>query len=342
MRYRFVLAVLVLAAIIPLAAQRSGGTQSACDYFASTTGSDTNPGTQDLPFRTVQRLENALGPGQVGCLRQGTFAEEQVVFDFAGNSEADRITIMSYPGERATIYGMVKVVYTARYITFRDLVLDGTGGPVIYEAAEDEYRTQASPMVHGDYTEWIGVDITKRNREVERRYTGVCMQLGASGYGYVAEGTRIIGSKIHNCGPMADQPGGPDNHGIYVNLAVDTVIRGNHIYENGERGIQLYPNADNTLIERNLIERNGQGILFSGSDSEVSSGNIVRNNAVYSSLAGANIYSNYNQTSLVGENNQVYNNCLWNSPTDMGLGSAVGFTAFDNVHARPENCPLLC
>ncbi len=55
--------------------------------------------------------------------------------------------------------------------------------------------------------------------------------------------------------------------------ATDTTIEWNLIYANADRGIQLYPNAEYTTIDHNIIDDNGEGILFAGDDGTASSYN---------------------------------------------------------------------
>ena len=62
-------------------------------------------------------------------------------------------------------------------------------------------------------------------------------------------------------GPL---PSTNKDHGIYVTNAKDTVIRDNWIYDNVDRGIQLYPDAQHTRITGNVIDGNGEGVVFSG------------------------------------------------------------------------------
>ena len=79
-------------------------------------------------------------------------------------------------------------------------------------------------------------------------------------------------NRIHDCGAL---PSTNKDHGIYVSEARGTVIRDNWIYDNADRGVQLYPDADGTPITGNVIDSNGEGIVFAGTGAEVSSNNLV-------------------------------------------------------------------
>ena len=71
----------------------------------------------------------------------------------------------------------------------------------------------------------------------------------------------IEGNRIHDCGEL---PAANHDHGIYVGNAAGRSIRDNWIYDNADRGIQLYPDADRTAITGNVIDGNGQGVIFGG------------------------------------------------------------------------------
>ena len=42
------------------------------------------------------------------------------------------------------------------------------------------------------------------------------------------------------------------------------MIRDNWIYDNADRGVQLYPDADGTVVTGNVIDGNGEGVIFGG------------------------------------------------------------------------------
>jgi hypothetical protein len=108
-------------------------------------------------------------------------------------------------------------------------------------------------------------------------------------------------------------PNGPDNHGIYANWTSGLIVRNNLIYENGERGIQFYPNSDNSTFYANILYRNYQNIDF---DSD-SSDNMVRNNILaFPRNYNDNVYAG---PSASGTNNQINDNCAWQSDGTSGF-----------------------
>ena len=63
-------------------------------WYASPSGSDANPGSIGLPFRTIQRGVNAAAPGDWVLVRGGTY--DETVTTAAGG-----VTLAGYPGESA-------------------------------------------------------------------------------------------------------------------------------------------------------------------------------------------------------------------------------------------------
>ncbi len=77
-------------------------------YYVATTGSDDNPGTLKLPFRTVQKAANAMQPGDT-CLVRGGVYREWIHPPRGGTSEERRITFKAYPGERPVLTGSERI-----------------------------------------------------------------------------------------------------------------------------------------------------------------------------------------------------------------------------------------
>ena len=173
-------------------------------------------------------------PGQTGCLgrRRPTPA--------ASRSARARVTLRSVPGEHAVLVGQLVIASGADVVTVRGLELDGTN-PL----------GRPSPLVNGHDATFTGNDV---HRAVE-----TCFVLGDRSWG-VPEGTLIVGNRIHDCGV----DGTNKDHGVYVRHASGTLIEGNVIRDNPDRGVQLYPNADRTVVRGNVIDGNGEGVIFSG------------------------------------------------------------------------------
>jgi parallel beta-helix repeat protein len=221
--------------------------------------------------------------------------------------------LRAFPGDRATLAGRLWFPNGARDDIVSHLVLDGRNSAEL-----------PSPSVNGVGIRFVEDEVTNLN-------TNICFVLG-SPWGR-AIGTVIERSRIHNCGQI---PAGNHHHGIYVADADRTRIVENLIYDNADRGIQLYPDAQHTVIERNVINGNGTGILFSGAGGVASSDNIAQYNVITNSGVRADVESWYPDGNPVGENNLVLHNCLFGGHTGTISAGFGGFTAGSNLVANPR------
>jgi parallel beta-helix repeat protein len=308
-RTRLAAAVAPIAAFAALAfAPAAANADSTCTKFASTSGSDSASGSVDAPYRTAQQLADSLGAGDTGCLRGGTYVEDLKV-DHAGRSGAP-LTITSYPGERAKIVGRVWVTRNGDFVTMSNLDMNGT------TARGTNRDNLPSPTVNGASDSFTGNDVTNDHHTI-------CFAVG--GPAGPASKTVIDGNRIHNCGIL---PAANHDHGIYVVTSSDAEITNNLIYDNADRGVQLYPAANRTHIAGNVIDGNGQGILFSGDDGTASNDNVVEDNIISNSNVRSNVESYYPANNPIGHGNVVRNNCIGGGVRDNGNGAIDGENGF--------------
>ena len=268
-----------------LAASAVAGSASAavagCDRVAATNGSDAAPGTTAAPFATPQKLIGSLAPGQTGCLRAGVY-----VWSGDLSIRTPGVRVASFPGERATLQGRLRIEATADGAVVEDLTLDGRNS-----------NNNLSPLVYAD-------GAVLRDNEITNHHSEICVHVTAYPGAGPPRGVVIEGNRIHDCGSL---PATNMDHGIYIGEARDTVIRDNWIYDNADRGIQLYPDADGTLVTGNVIDGNGQGVAIGGSGSQTSDNNLVEHNVITNSTIRYNVEGSWG--SSVGTGNVVRENC---------------------------------
>ena len=90
----------VLFVLLMCVSGACGQTNSA--FYVSTTGNDSNPGTQAAPWRTVQHAADTVHAGSTVNVRAGIY-EELVSINVSGNAADGFITFRSYPGETAVL-----------------------------------------------------------------------------------------------------------------------------------------------------------------------------------------------------------------------------------------------
>jgi len=289
-----------------------GAATVSCDRYAATTGSDAAAGSAAAPFRTAQKLLDSLSDGQTGCLASGTYSEDLRVNH--GGAQGSPVRLTSAPGNRATVVGRLYVPAGSNDVVLADLNLNGANASNL-----------PSPTVDGDRVTLTGDDITDG-------HTGICLAIGSLQWG-TAHDVVVDGNRIHDCGRL---PYGSTNHdhGIYIESARRVVITNNYIYDNADRGIQLYPDAQGTTISNNVIDGNGEGIIFSGDSGLASSDNVASRNVISNSRVRHNVESWWPSGNPVGTGNVASGNCLWNGAQG-NVGDQVGFTAGGNSVTDP-------
>jgi parallel beta-helix repeat protein len=96
---RFILILLLICLVFPV----TPGSW-AVEYYVSTSGSDSNPGTMNQPWRTVRKAANTLRAGDTLYIRAGTY-RERVVPKYSGKP-GKYITYTAYPGDTVIIDGL--------------------------------------------------------------------------------------------------------------------------------------------------------------------------------------------------------------------------------------------
>lgn len=257
-----------------------------CDRWASPSGNDAAAGSEAAPYLHVTYLLLQLGEGQTGCLKDGEYntgADANVTVQTPG------VTLASAPGERATLKTRLWIKQGADGVTVVNLNLVGLG-------------TLPSSTVNANGVLFTGNDVTNQHETI-------CLNVGSKeGYGEAA-GTVIEWNRIHDCGRL---PATNQDHGIYVDGATDTVVRNNWIYDNADRGVQLFPSSQGTEVSQNIIDGNGTGVIISGNGTWASSNNLVEDNVITNSQVRWNVESDW-PGGLVGTGNFVRANCLYAS-----------------------------
>jgi parallel beta-helix repeat protein len=298
-----------LTAGLAAPAARAESAPTTCDKLSSPQGSDTGTGAATSPFRSAQKLADSLAPGQVGCLRAGTYEGGLRVNH--GGAAGSPIVLRSYPGERALITGRLYVPRGSNYVTIANLDLNGNH--------QSEAKPLPSPTINANHTTFESDDVTNDHTEI-------CFDVGSATYG-VADSTVIANNRIHDCGVM---PAANHDHGIYVQVATNTRIVDNLIAHNADRGVQLYPSSTGAVISGNVISENGEGVIFSGDGGVASNGNLVEHNLIVNSLVRRDIESWYPSGNPLGVANFAQGNCVSVRGIDTSAG---GFTALNNVTA---------
>jgi len=281
---------------------------AATTYYASLTGSDSNPGTLSQPFATINHAVRGLKPGDTLLIRAGTYAESLVNAIPGGISWSAPVTVAAYPGETVTLRPASNtadaILYFAscceKYIIVQGLIIDASNARA--DAVKITWSSSLGASSH----------IRLQNDEIENTPNGMGILIkGDPSTGNNVDYNEIINCKIHNNGSTSLQ------HGIYISTS-HNLIDGSDVYSNAGYGIHLYDmDAHNSLFVQSNVIRNCKvhdnstatgysgGIVIATGDN-----NLVYNNLVYNNTraltGGIELYHNVNATYVL--NNTVYNN----------------------------------
>lgn len=263
-------------------------------------GRQPRPGSRLRPLRSVPALANSLRAGQTGCLLPGRYHHGD-----PAKLRRPRSRLVGVGG-RVHVDGAIWVTAKARGAQIRGLDLTASD-PTFFIPL----KVQADDV------------LVSGNRIRGSRSTS-CVLVGSTRR---AVGVRIERDWIHDCGRR-----GKLDHLIYLEQTRGAIVRGNVLTRNpGGWAVQMYPDADRSVIERNLIDADRGGLIFAGEDGQTSDRNVVRWNVISFSGPRWNIESSWG--GAVGRDNVAYGNCLYAvRPLDpSGVGRQVGFTARDNL-----------
>jgi len=290
------------AAAAPAPRAHAGG---SCDLYASPAGSRRARGTKADPYRSVGRLLRRLRRGQVGCLMAGRYRHRGTI-----EMRRPRTTLRAAGHAHATIDGALWVLSRA------------TGARITGLSLTSHDPVYPIPLkIQADSVSVVRNDITAA-RDIS------CVLVGSD---RKVSNTLIEGNRIHECGRT-----GKHNHLIYVVRSVDAIIRDNLLVDNtGGWAVHLYPDADGTLVEDNVIDSNKGGVIFAGDGTGLTSEhNVVRDNAITNSGPRWNIEGSWSG-GPEGQGNVARRNCLYSSGpgAPSGIGFQTGFEESDNIVA---------
>src|SRR4029078_4565926 len=134
-RFNQVRASLILAVMVatPMLSARPADAET---YYVSTAGSNSNPGTQQAPWGSINYAVSRLFAGDTLYIRGGTYTspadaiDSQTITMNSGTSWGNPIPVAGYPGETVTIqppdgYPGIRVTVGApHYLVFQDITID--------------------------------------------------------------------------------------------------------------------------------------------------------------------------------------------------------------------------
>jgi Right handed beta helix region len=253
----------ILASALMLTVTASGAT-----FYVATTGSNSNPGTEDHPFLTIAHAVDTMVAGDTTYVRGGTYNEPGVRFRRSGTSAAP-IRLLNYPNESPILSCTANNLEANSFLFYNASGWRVAIGWITLEGFEitNCYDGIKAFNIH-DSTfrlNWI-----HHNRN--QGFLGI-------------NGTRVVFDRniVNHNGDFAGCTACDKQHGIYANGTAWTVTN-NLIYGNLGYGIQLngssssiydpskhagpeFANSHNWIIANNTIayNHNRGGLVIWGS-----------------------------------------------------------------------------
>jgi N-terminal glycosyl-hydrolase-114-associated domain/Right handed beta helix region len=232
-------------------------------FYVATTGSDTNPGTQAQPWRTIQKAANTVTAGSTVYVRGGVY-NERVTLSKSGTA-GSYITFQSYPGETA--------------------IVDGTGLTV---PAGD---TGLFLVVNKNYLKIRGFEIRNyKTATLNNVPVGINVR-GTSNH------IELRNNKIYNIETNVTSANGGDAHGIAVYGTSGTqslnnvIIDGNELYNlklGSSEALVINGNVDAWQVTNNKVhDVNNIGIDAIGAEGTAPANDAARNGLI----AGNDVYN---------------------------------------------------
>ena len=315
---------------VPAALSGTDGSSAQCNLYASPSGSDASgDGSLGSPFQSVGKLDQALAPGQTGCLRAGSYGSTGSLIKLDNDgAPGSQITITSFPAETAVVQGWVDI--EGSYTTLSHLSIDGSN--TFYTQVRSGTKCPApvsQPLViagSNDVLEFV--DYYQSVPSLRGNGIGI-------GFWGDADNTIIRFSKIHDVGQCEAY-----DHLIYLSHGNNVQIYDNWIYNDPHgRGVQLYPAPTNARVFDNVIDHAGEGFVIGNEAGDTVSGNQIFNNVITNStglpsqnIPGEGIHDLY--SGKPGTGNSFHDNILYGNPG--GIGHLTAVDHYGNASANPR------
>jgi hypothetical protein len=305
--------VLLSCGAVVLLAAAPMASAVAKDLYVSTTGSDSNPGTQTAPVKSIARADALASAGTVIHVAAGTYRVSAPALDNAGIKTSRSGTSTARIKFISDVKWGAKIIVSGTGITW-----DSRGSYVDI----DGFDISGSGR-HGILA--AGANLTMTNNFIhDLTISGGCNGSGGAAidtYGPVG-GVVIDRNVVRNIG--ASMIGKCNTvQGIYIANA-NNVVTNNLVSGVAMAGIQQWHGATASTIVNITVFRSKDGILLGQGDAGTTTGsanNYVANNVVYDNTT----YGIVELGKMAG-NNRYVNNLVAKSGTSMRVAGSVSGT----------------
>lgn len=273
---------------------------STYNYYVAPNGSDSNPGTADLPFQTIFRASKVALPGTTIHVGPGTYAGGFKTS--MSGTESQRIYY------RSTVRWGARLVPPMTSDTKAGWDNRGSYVDIVGFDIDGSASRNGMKWTHGIYNGG-SYAVIKNNRVHHIAQDVPCNGAGGAGIGvdsyYRAVQSDVIGNVVHDIGPT----GCRFVHGIYISTSGSA--KHNVVHDVGGAAIQMWHDATKVVVANNTVAASMTGILVGGGDFYHTKGpndhTSVLNNIVYDNKYGISEHG------ATGVNNTYRNNLVFQS-----------------------------
>jgi parallel beta-helix repeat protein len=264
-------------------------------YYVSPSGNDHNPGTIDLPWRTLSKAADMAQPGTTVYVRGGVY-QEAVEFSNSG-THADPIKILAYQNELPIIDGNN---YSLPRVAGGTL-LEISGDNVFVSGFEVRYSNYLGVLVSGSYSTASKIN-SNHNLHSGMRISGDFS---------VIEYSNVWSNDMQNYN--SQNPSGDSTALTAARHPSNAVIRNNLVHDNWGIGLSTYE-ASGTLIENNIVYDNYAANIYLSDVNHVTfqrnfiyaTGNMIGGAQVGIQVGDEILYPPYSSSNIIITNNIVY------------------------------------
>ena len=226
----------------------------ATNYYVSTTGSDSNTGSQSAPWKTIQKAADTMVAGDTVMVNAGNYGGDASVF------RKVRITKSGSPGQQIT-YQASGTVFTQGFLVSADYItIKGFD-------VEDPHDARVKNSTEPDYRGGTGIFIEGSNDIIEDNYIRGSVwggiKLSKSGNFLLPSNSIVRNNKLFRNGMSGIEVSGRNN-----------LIEGNEIWDT----IQHHPG---NILSATVTWLDADGMRFFGQ------GHIIRKNYIHDIKVGA-------------------------------------------------------
>jgi hypothetical protein len=227
-------------------------TVTVSPVYVALTGNDSNPGTLDLPFRSLSKAVSVVVPGQTIYVRGGVYSETNTLYLSKAANSVNMFKIWAYPDEKPVL-DFAGQIYTP---TSRGFEITGAywhlRGLEIQNAGDNGIYISGSHNI-------IERCVLHHNRDGG-------LQIGLGSTSVNPNGTMASYNQVINCDSYrnVDPPDGSDADGFACKLHAGkgNVFTGCRAWENADDGWDLFDADYPVIIENSWTWHNGDRSLF--------------------------------------------------------------------------------